>query len=58
MQSALTRWTIPEKMARNAKNCETFNPVSGYVKYLEAIADRRRGEKPNMAMLVPDATPM
>jgi hypothetical protein len=51
------RWVIPEAMAKNIKKRVTFKPVVGSVKYLDARRERKSGDKPKNAMLVPDAAP-
>jgi len=47
----------PANIDRNLRNCVTFKPVSGLVKKLDAMVERKRGERPNSAMLVPEAIP-
>jgi hypothetical protein len=54
---APTRCTDPANIDRNLMNCVAFNPISGSVKKLDAMIESNRGERPNSAMLVPEAMP-
>lgn len=51
-------WIEPESIAMKARNRTTSNPVSGFEKKFEAIRDRNNGERPNKAIVTPDAIPM
>ena len=48
----------PANTAMNFINRVTSKPVSAFVKKLEAIRERKSGDSPKRAMLVPDAIPV
>jgi hypothetical protein len=47
----------PATIAWNLRKRVTFKPVSGSVKKLDANTDKNSGDKPNNAMLAPEAIP-
>jgi hypothetical protein len=48
---------VSANIAMNLRKPGTSGPVLGFVKKFEAIRERKRGERPNNAMLSPEATP-
>lgn len=51
-------WTTPARTAMNETNPVTLKPYSSEVKYVEARSERKSGDSPNKAMLVPEAMPI
>jgi hypothetical protein len=41
----------------NLRKLVTSRPVSGFVKKFDAMRERKRGDRPNNAMLPPEAMP-
>lgn len=52
------KWTTPVNMAMKVRKCTAFSEcVALSVKKDVAISERTSGDRPNIAMVVPDATP-
>lgn len=51
------RWTHPDMAAWNFRKRVTSRPVSGSEKKFDARTDKKRGDNPNNAILVPEAMP-
>ena len=52
------RHTLPVSVAKNLRNEGTLRPVSGSVNAMKAIIEKKKGDSPNSAMVVPEAIPM